>query len=294
MTAVACTACASNESRHEFSTAGFDVFRCGRCSHAFVPDQGLAAELDAAYAKAYYQSEGESDDMSARGGYGDYLAKIDQRKVAFGDRLDWIEASGARGGAILDYGCAVGLFVKVAQDRGWKAAGYERSAWAAQFGRDKFGIRIEQGFGEHDPFGAASFDVVTMWDVIEHVENPRRILQLIKHWIKPGGTLAVTTVNASSLGARLAGRRWRHLIPPHHLQFFTRQSLTALLTGLGFHIASVRCNGTFLQSAVTAAPSAWRDSVDRAVGYWRLRPLVSRLDLFDEIEILAVAPHGNQ
>ena len=292
MNSVACTACASNDSRHELSTGGFDVYRCARCSHAFVPDRGLAAKLDAAYGKAYYQSEGEGDDLSASCGYGDYLAKINQRKVAFGDRLDWLEANGACRGAILDYGCAVGLFVKVAEDRGWKAAGYERSAWAAQFGRDQFGIRIEQGYGEHDPFGAAAFDVVTMWDVFEHVENPRRTLELIVHWLKPGGTLALTTVNASSLGARLAGRRWRHLVPPHHLQFFTRRSLTTLLASHGFRIVAARCSGTFLQSAASAAPSGWRDAVDRAVGHWRLRPLVSRLDLFDEIEVLAVAPRG--
>src|SRR4029453_10184497 len=178
-----------------------------------------------------------------------------------------------------------GLFLKVAIEEGWQAKGYERSAWAVEYGRRVFGLDIELGSGDADPFAPGSFDVVTLWDVIEHVESPREIMSRVRGWLKERGIVALNTINASSVGARLAGPRWRHLAPPHHLQFFCRQSLKRLLHESGFRILDISTNGACFHPGIGARPTPALLRLDSVLCYWRLRPIVSMLDILDEIEV---------
>jgi 2-polyprenyl-3-methyl-5-hydroxy-6-metoxy-1,4-benzoquinol methylase len=283
--AMACSVCASRRLRPAFRKNGYDIHRCLDCGHVFVWRLGPETELDAEYDENYYRSDAENTS-----GYRDYLAKSEARLRAFADRLDWIEGACDGRGAIIDYGCAVGLFVKVARDRGWAARGYERSRWAVEYGRSVVGVDIALGDGSSDPFAPSSVDAVTLWDVLEHVQAPSRTLELAHRWLKPGGVLALTTVNISSLGARLASENWRHLMPPHHLQFFSRRSLLHLLATAGFHVRVLRASGTFLtsRSAPSGAGGNVAHAIDRIAGHWRARPIAQALNLLDEIEILAV------
>jgi 2-polyprenyl-3-methyl-5-hydroxy-6-metoxy-1,4-benzoquinol methylase len=282
MTDIVCTACNSPRVRHWMDVDGFSVQVCDACTHRFVSVHPVGTSLDNHYGEHYFRNAAEDGN-----GYEDYLAKSEQRSRAFGERLDWIERR-CRRASVLDYGCAVGLFVKVAHDRGWRAKGYERSPWAAEYGRNVLGVEIEQGSGDNDPFGVESFDVVTLWDVFEHVEQPRQCIDLVRRWLKPGGLMALTTVNSSSLAARWAGQAWRHLAPPHHLQYFTRKSLLKLLDEHGFDLVEVNGSGTFLRSSKgrhRLAPVA--RALDGAITHWRMRPLAVALNLLDEVEVLA-------
>ena len=278
---VACTVCDSSDVNPACTSAGYAIARCPSCGHLFV-SQGVNEEvLDDAYQQTYYAA------AESGSGYVDYVAKAQQRTEGFRWRLRDILRHTDAPGSLLDFGCAIGLFVKVAKDEGWHAIGYERSRWAAEYGRREFGVDIKLASDASDPFSPASFDVVTLWDVIEHVEHPRTIISLVSNWLKVGGILALNTVNASSLGAWLAGSQWRHLAPPHHLQFFSRRSLIRLLHGAGFRILRVRANGTCFEGRSTPVPAALR-RLDDVVCHWRLRPIATALGLLDEIEVIAV------
>jgi SAM-dependent methyltransferase len=244
----------------------------------YVCDQVPESALNDSYGSDYYEQI-----------YNDYLSTAEQRISGFRRRLASIEKYFARPGNLLDYGCAVGLFVKVAKEAGWAAKGYERSTWAADYGRNVLGVDIELGDGRKSSFQPESFDVVTLWDVVEHLSNPRRVLESVKSWLCPGGIAVVTTVNSSSVGAWLAGKGWRHLGPPHHLQYFSRRSLMYLLRAYGFQIKSVVGEGAmFSAKGKNAAPDNARHHLDQVVRYWRLRPLVTALNLLDEISIVAM------
>lgn len=263
---------------------GYDLVRCRSCTHAFVAGD-VSSAVEQAYGQEYYQPSVGSTEAP---GYSDYLGKADQRIAAFETRLAQVERFATTRGTLLDYGCAVGLFVKVAQENGWQAIGYERSGWAARYGRDVLGLDIREPQRNDVPFERNTFDMVTMWDALEHLERPREVLHDIALWLKPGAYLALNTINASSLGAQLAGIAWRHVVPPQHLQYFTRRSLATLLTDAGFQVVALSSSGTCFASAAGAPNRAdWRNKLDGLVRYWRIRQPVTRLGLLDEVDIIA-------
>jgi SAM-dependent methyltransferase len=111
----------------------------------------------------------------------------------------------------------------------------EPSEWAADYARRELGSEVLTGTLESIRFPDQAFDVVTLWEVIEHLSDPMITLQEIRRILRPGGQLVLSTPDAGSLAARVSGRRWlgwRKV--PEHLYFFDRSNLDRLLTRAGF------------------------------------------------------------
>ena len=130
-------------------------------------------------------------------------------------------------GSLVDIGCASGSFLKVAADSGWKVTGVEPSEVLAGHAKE-----LLQGRGEvycatlqEASLPRASFDVLTLWDVLEHVTDPLGFLTSCAQLIKPGGYLFANLPDISSLQARLMGERWPLLLA-EHLNYFDRNTLT--------------------------------------------------------------------
>jgi 2-polyprenyl-3-methyl-5-hydroxy-6-metoxy-1,4-benzoquinol methylase len=118
---------------------------------------------------------------------------------------------------------------------GYEAHGLEASETAAAAAREHFGDRIVVGPLDTATFAPETFDLITLWDVIEHLQHPRQALATIRTWIRPDGSLTLLTPDFGSLTARLLGDRWPHLIR-QHLFYFTRQTLTQMLEATGFTV----------------------------------------------------------
>jgi SAM-dependent methyltransferase len=281
-----CTVCRSDCLRLVFELEGYEISRCGACTHLFVSAGLTAGDLDSAYDRDYFQAQ----QVGRTKGYEDYLRNTNDRLRGFAQRLAFIEQhAGGRRGRLLDYGCAVGLFVKVARDAGWNAKGYERSEWAARYGRDTFGLDIRQGDGRDGLPFEDPFDVVTLWDVLEHLEQPRRVLDHVAGLLAPHGLLALNTVNSSSVAARMAGKRWRHLRPPHHLQYFSRGSLRRLLEDCGFTLLTLQNQGVMIgddRNRIDMHPAI--RAIEALSTHRRVKRLATALDLLDEVEVLAI------
>ncbi|MCC6198196.1 MAG: class I SAM-dependent methyltransferase [Burkholderiales bacterium] len=259
----------------------FGLQRCRSCAHVYVAPPVPDHVLEEAYEEGYYRATDTGDASRGAVGYEDYLQNAQLRIRGFDQRLSELERFVSPPGRVLDFGCAVGLFVRAAQDRGWRAVGYDRSQWAARYGRDMLGVTIE--CGALPKFEDSSFDLVTLWDCIEHLPNPRAVLAQARQWLRPGGWLALNTVNSSSLGARLAGRAWRHIAPPFHLHLFSTASLRALLTQEGFAVAHAQCEGVVLRAEKDSDHAGGiRAVADDLLCHWRLRPLATALNLRDE------------
>ena len=137
------------------------------------------------------------------------------------------------GARLLDVGCAGGAFLVAARDYGFAVTGVEPSHWLAESGRTQYGLDIRQGILRPGLFPAESFDVVTLWDVIEHVTQPAEVLGTIHRLLKPEGLLLVNYPDFGSWMARLLGQRWPFLLSVH-LLYYTRTTIVRQLQKAGF------------------------------------------------------------
>jgi 2-polyprenyl-3-methyl-5-hydroxy-6-metoxy-1,4-benzoquinol methylase len=137
------------------------------------------------------------------------------------------------GARLLDVGCAGGAFLVAARDYGFTVTGVEPSRWLAESGRKQYGLDIRQGILTGGMFPDASFDVITLWDVIEHVAQPSDVLATIHRLLKPDGLLLVNYPDFGSWMAKLLGNRWPFLLSVH-LLYYTRATITRQLQKAAF------------------------------------------------------------
>ncbi len=140
-------------------------------------------------------------------------------------------------GSLLDVGCATGQFLaEMASYGGWEVAGVEPSASAAQFVRAAYGFPVHQGDLVAARFPTAAFDVVTLWDVIEHFHDPLAVLAEIRRILRPDGMLVLRTPSLDSWDAATFGPYWAGLDSPRHLAIFSRRTAIQLLDKAGFEL----------------------------------------------------------
>jgi 2-polyprenyl-3-methyl-5-hydroxy-6-metoxy-1,4-benzoquinol methylase len=143
---------------------------------------------------------------------------------------------------LLDVGCATGTFARLACRAGFEVTGLEASGWAVERARERC-PEADFVLGRVEEVGLASarFDVVTLWDTLEHLPTPLEVLRRVHGWLAPGGWLFVNVPNCESLSSRLLGRRWVLLLR-EHLWYFSPDTLGALLARAGFERVRVRPN----------------------------------------------------
>jgi SAM-dependent methyltransferase len=117
--------------------------------------------------------------------------------------------------------------------------GVEPSRWLAASGRTQYGLDIRQGTLQPGLFPENSFDVITLWDVIEHVAEPAELLSTIHQLLQPGGVLLVNYPDFGSWMARQLGKRWPFLLSVH-LLYYTRSTITRQLQKAGFQPVRIR------------------------------------------------------
>ena len=144
-------------------------------------------------------------------------------------RLTFLGRAGARPpGRLLDVGAGRGRFVAQARAAGWDADGIEPSLRGVQGARAR-GVELQQAGIEDAVVEHGSLDVVSLWHVLEHLDEPGAALERIAGWLRPGGLLVVGVPNVGSVQARAGGARWYHLDVPRHRTHFTVAGLHALL-----------------------------------------------------------------
>lgn len=141
---------------------------------------------------------------------------------------------------LLDVGSGDGTYVKSAVDRGFNAVGVEISATAAEFAAATFKIEIIRGDFVTLEIPPESRDVVTMWDVLEHLPNPMPALEKAVRVLRPGGHLFILTPNTKGISSRLRGRRWWVYGPGDHMNMFEPETVRRALTSVGLEVVVIK------------------------------------------------------
>jgi glycosyltransferase involved in cell wall biosynthesis len=187
------------------------------------------------------------------------------------------------GGDILDIGCNTGFFLSEAQKFSYGAYGIELSGEAATYAKEKLNLKnVSQGSIEDlgDIFNRKKFDVITMFDVLEHLEEPRPFLKELSKYLKPGGVIIMTIPMIDSPGAAILGKHW-HALLPSHINYFTKSSLEDLYSSLGYSFEYKRWYTRFFY----ASDLIGRILKNQNSKWLSLFRFMVPLNLFDELEI---------
>ena len=230
----ACNVCRSMSRAVVWTKDGYHIVRCTTCGLLYVENPPSADELQTHYS---FES-GYHQDLAGDG------ADVKLHEQEAGANLQVLSRN-ARPGHLLDVGCSTGLFLAAAGQAGWDAHGLEYSADSARVARERHGLEVDQGELMSGRYAPASFDVVTMWDVIEHMPDPHAALCVVQEILKPGGKFVAKTPNADGIYPRasfaVAGVAgfWGHPEPPGHLYQFSVATLSRLLIDSGFTVDRV-------------------------------------------------------
>jgi 2-polyprenyl-3-methyl-5-hydroxy-6-metoxy-1,4-benzoquinol methylase len=160
-----------------------------------------------------------------------------------------------RTGAILDVGCGRGGFLLAMRKVGWRVAGVERPVPVYQGVWEAVGLDVSTNEWDRTGHPDASFDVVTLWHVFEHLPAPHQALEIASRLLTDRGTLVIAVPNIAGAQARLFKTRWFHLDVPRHLVHYSLGSLSALLRQHGFAVRSAK-NYSFEYDTFGAIQSA--------------------------------------
>ncbi len=250
---IACNLCGAHDAALLFpstltnTTPNASDFRCTSAAYGVHPPIVRCRRCNLVYANPRWDSSLVEESYSVVEDP-TYVEEREGRVLTFSRNLKPLEdlvgtPNGSR--RLLDVGCHIGVMVELAQQRGWDAWGVEPSTWASEQARAR-GLHVITGTLTDAPIPENYFDVVTMWDVIEHLTDPAAELRNVHRVVKPGGIFAIHTIDIESWFARMMGGRWPWLMEMH-LYYFSPRTLGKMLEQCGFQVIRSSAQGRFLR-----------------------------------------------
>ncbi|MDE1466705.1 class I SAM-dependent methyltransferase [Aurantiacibacter sp. D1-12] len=255
---VPCNLCGASEHEHLFTKKGYHLVRCNSCDLAYI-----ANPPDAEGIKAIYTTSSNYHEQLLDSGSEEYQR---QRRAAH-QHMQMLRhfRPDTSGQLLLDIGCSSGIFLGEARSTGMVCMGAELSPETADFARRHFSLPVHQGDWRDADFADESFDVITLFDVIEHLLDPQQELKDLLRLLKPGGLLLLSTPDIDGLFPRasypLAKKLdyWPHPEPPHHLFQFSQKTLSAMVGNAGFNVEGAKHTSIDL-SYNFGTPESWKQS----------------------------------
>jgi len=197
--------------------------RCSVCSHTWADVNLSDDELRGLYSHNYFHGDE----------YADYEKELPALKKNFQRYVQKLTQHHTQGERLLEIGSAYGFFLDIAREK-YQVCGIDISEYAVRYAIEKLGLDVRCGDYLGAPPPEKPYDIICMWDTIEHLREPDLYLQKAVREIRTGGTLALSTGDIGSFLARIRGSKWRLIHPPTHLHFFCDKSIRTLLERVGF------------------------------------------------------------
>jgi 2-polyprenyl-3-methyl-5-hydroxy-6-metoxy-1,4-benzoquinol methylase len=203
--------------------------RCDSCSGVWLDDPPAVGDLWFHYDEHYHRAITAAGEENPSTRWRRHKEVVLQHK---------------REGSILDLGCSSGSFLGMFKDGPWQLYGIEIEPSTAERARQNSGAHVFVGELLDAPFAAESFDVVTCFDVLEHLYHPRQVVAKVMEWLKPGGLFFVVLPNVESWEAQIFGSYWYGLELPRHFTHFSPQALRNLMAAEHFEEVSLATRST--------------------------------------------------
>ncbi len=257
----------------------FQLVRCQSCGTFYQWPRPRWSELE-----AYYHE-----------GYDSYVPAWQDEKSIFrrmtrrfyAAKMRWFVEQFHVSGSLLDVGCGTGVFLEEMQaSQRWQLYGIEPTKIAASYVQERFNIPVINDQIENVRLAENFFDVITMWNVFEHLENPKLAMRSLYQALKPGGILVIAVPNYESLSRWLFGKYWCGWDLPRHLFVLPRSTLLWMLEKIGFRPITSKC---FIGTRAILKHSLDFLSQD-LTGYRRLLMLKGQKFLFSPVGVALFYP----
>lgn len=235
-----CYLCGTDSSKFSFIKYKYKIDKCENCG---LYSSSLKTNYEIFLKNYYYEGYFKGDKrIIAYADYGKDKQTIQRNMKRYLIKITSFKNSGI----ILDIGCAYGFFLELAEKAGFKPHGIEVSKYAADIAKKKFGKNISHKSLSKADLKKNYFDVITMFDILEHLQTPREDLIKIRQSLKNDGLLIIQTGDSGSFWAKLAGHKWHFFAPPNHLFFFSQSTIKILLKQAGLKIIKVEKDGKWI------------------------------------------------
>lgn len=239
-------------------TKPYQLLRCESCAMVWLDDPPSKSEMGMHYGPDYDRT----------------ISEAAKKPEHWFERRKEVLRLKPGGGAVLDLGCASGGFLSTLKGPSWKLFGIEMSEEAASEARTRCGAEVFVGDILDAPFPSQSFDVITCFNVLEHVYEPHEVLVKVAQWLKPGGIFYTLIPNIDSAGARIFRTYWYPLELPRHLYHFSPVTLRKVAQSAGLREVSLE---TRRELFIEASTRFIFDDLLKKVGISRL-PLSQSTD----------------
>ena len=235
----------------------FDIYYCTECEVGFTYPFLTDKEYQEFHNVHQVAFNGAGDD----GVIDSYLANKEAawKGLKLEKRYSEILRQNPKTKRVLDIGCGAGIYLDFLRSKGLEVEGIEISPWGYKMATKKLGLKVHNKPIDKLSVPSKKFDVITMYDVLEHTTNPMGFLEDVKEWLADDGILIINLPNLGSVIARAAGKYWNKLAPPDHTFHFKKAGLKKLLEKANYSVENISTNhGSPSESFEQIAMSSWR------------------------------------
>lgn len=207
--------------------------------------------------------------------------------------LDKVKPYMHKNAMMLDAGCAMGFMVELARREGYTAYGFDPSSYALSRADSDMKQYVSKATIDTASYPNNSFDVITLTDIIEHVQDPIAGMRKLRRFLKKNGLIVIATGDTKSVAAKLLGKHWTFYIPPQHLFFLSKDNLTTMLRYAGFTPISWFRVGKWLSLdyilhlAQSAGDFWWARYVHNVVHWLKIGTLLIYVPMQDNMVVIA-------